>query len=343
MLPFRVAPAFGAPFVKINGETKRAARNTYVPNRLRSKMQTHRIFYVMGGNYLQGQALPQILRSPDVPWETIPEHLQDKTRPRFGNYAIGYRISNPNNPTSYVLDSQGRKISVYFNVDQEYGFYTIQRPVVDSDLVLDKSNLWNGERNYYVLDFDMGKHLGTITKSIILEIPPVQNLPRIKKLTLHKKKVFPDGTAGFERVTGELDTSTIKPEALFPQSKRSIKVTPSRTTILYPPFTVEEANEKTIFFVEARINGNTYADSSERHPTLGNPTFELKEVKLNSRLLVTFLWYHSGQTGPLSWNGLDNIHRELVEDPANSGQYILKLNPDYNGKVSPVEVTYSEN
>ncbi|MDO4770825.1 hypothetical protein [Porphyromonas sp.] len=118
---------------------------------------------------------------------------------------------------------------------------------------------------------------------------------------------------------------------------------PEHTTILYPPYTVEEAKAKTEFFVVASIGDNKYADSSERHPTLGNPTFELKDVKLGSKLTVTFLWYPtSGQSGPLSWNGLDNIHRELVEDPADSGQYKLKLNPAYDGKVTPVKVTYSE-
>ncbi|MDO4770824.1 hypothetical protein [Porphyromonas sp.] len=62
-------------------------------------------------------------------------------RPRFGNYGVGYRISDPANPNSFVLAAQGHKITVYLNVDQEYGFYAIQRSVVDSDLVLDKSLL----------------------------------------------------------------------------------------------------------------------------------------------------------------------------------------------------------
>ncbi|KGN70362.1 hypothetical protein [Porphyromonas sp. COT-108 OH1349] len=343
LLPFKDMASFGAPFVKYKGKTRRAARNTFVPNRIHARVRLRSIFYVMGHNILQINSAIEIHRKPGSPWEPVPAHLIDDSRPRFGNYATGYRISNPEDPTSFILDGGGHKISVPFTIDQMFGNFTIKKKIVDSDLILDKSNLWGGEREYYTVDFDLGKYLGVLEGIIIVEVPPVQNLPQIKKLVLHKKIVQDDDTVLFERVTGELDTSTINLDAIFPQSKRKVAIKPERMTVLYPPFTQEEAKAQTVLFVKANYGGEDYADTSEKHPTLGAPTFELKNVRLGSRIYVSYNWsVSSGKSGNIAWNGLDNIHRELIEDPAHPGQYKLKINPLYEGKVAPIEVTYSE-
>lgn len=339
-LPFRDEISFGrVEEVHYKGKTIRSANNTYVPNKFIYEFRVVNTMKFIYADRMQGTMSLRVKRAPSKPWEAMPLYFQTSQ-----TKVHAYRISDPSKPHSFVLDSKGEKLREVWAMDYHLSYVIPARPAIESKRApKGRTNFWDGDKRYYLCDFNFGSFPGLIREALIIEVPPIQYAPRIKSLALKTRRQTEGGVSYFEGVTGEIDTEGIDFGHIYSVQKRDFSTFETGQRILFPPLSREEI-ERYQLYVRFRYRKQGVSHdvvSSPKHPTLLDPSFKALLPYVGSVVGVDFDWSSSsGLAHNVSW--LPDQTGGTLKYAPNGRDFLVTFDAGKFPNLQPITITYED-
>lgn len=339
-LPFADEISFGrAESVSYKGKTARSAHNTYVPNKFLYEFEVLNQMKFIYADRMQGTMSLRVKRAPSKSWERLPLYFQKST-----TKVHAYRISDPKDPHSFVLDEQGEKIKELWPMDYHLSYVVPYRPVIESKRApRGKNNFWDGKPLYFLCDFNFGSFPGLIREAFIIEVPPIQYAPRLKSIHLKTKRQTEGGVSYFESISGEIDTSDIDLTKLYSVYKRSFSSFAGGKRMLFPALTAEEVARLPLY-VHFRYNAGEvshHVTSSPKHPTLVDPSYRATLPYVGSAVSVDFDWSStSGLVHNVSW--LPDYTGGTLKYAPNGTDFLVTFDANKYPNLQPISVSYED-
>lgn len=339
-LPFADEIAFGrAESVSYKGKTIRSANNTYVPNKFIYEFEVNNSMMFIYADKMQGSFSLRVKRAPSKSWEQLPLYFQSPT-----TKVHAYRIADPNNPQSFVRNERGEPIMEKWNMDYHLSYVVPTRPVIRSERAPQgKSNFWDGEKRYYLCDFNFGSFPGLIREALIIEVPPIQYAPRIKSINLKTKRQTAGGITYFESVAGEIDKTDIDLAHIYSVRKRSFSSFATGKRMLFPPLTREEVDAYQLYvrFAYNASGVSHNVTSALQHPKLTNTGYKALLPYVGSVVSVDFDWSStSGQVHNVAW--LPDLTGGTLKYAPNGQDFLVTLDSKRYPNLRPIAVHYED-
>lgn len=339
-LPFADEISFGrAESVSYKGKTARSANNTYVPNKFLYEFEVNNRMMFLYADVMQGSFSLRVKRAPSKPWQSMPLYFQ-----KAETKVHAYRISDPNNPHSFVLNDKGEKIKELWRMDYHQSYVVPSRPVIRSKRApTTAKSFWDGKKRYYLCDFNFGSFPGLIREALIIEVPPIQYAPRLKSIHLKTKRQTEGGVTYFESVSGELDNSDIDFSNLYSVYNRTFSRFTTGQRILFTPLTSEEVARYKVY-VRFRYNAGGVShdvESSPKHPSFSDLSYKAVLPYIGSYVHIDFDWSStSGQAYNVSW--LPDRTGGTLKYAPNGKDFLVTFDSKQYPNLQPISVTYEE-
>lgn len=300
-----------------------SARNTYVPNRMQVRIRLESLPFkpYLAYEYIDLPFVIERKTEPNAEWTKIPTNLEYQDRYKK---LSAYRLSNPNDPTSYT-ESSKKYNSSYQNYDIANSFSIgIFRMVKQSKYGNPRfsSELWDGQDHYFNVVLSDGIYGEKPHANTVIKLPPMQYMPLPKNIKAYN---FDKNIGKFSKIEGELDIegagidyNLIYKHYLAVETK---KVNGNEFTYLSPVIEDKETilNHKMMFLISAE-NTNFYSSLPLPFST---PKFNFNNVPLNTKVKLSlalphYYFYTWGEIGNLQYvqeNGKNIL--KLVANKAN--------------------------
>lgn len=281
-------------YKKSNGSlvTETSAPNTYVPNRIRTRLiraRAHQKLTLLDGEISLPFRLQRNIGTPNAVWENIPNSFDTSSMP----YAV-YELNDKDDPTS--LNYGKAHASVYKRPSEEI-YINIPRPEIKPSYLKKVTREWDGEDHYYGVKMSSkGLYGEQPTLPVVVKTAPIQYMPMISDI--YNVKTYGSAFNAVAELSVKFNVDEINAEYFYKyvEVTRTVTANNGMDYEYHEPIQAELGtyDAKDVLHVNFRYilsTGDLSVNNSKNKASLNNPSSTLNNVVVESSVSVSCYFF----------------------------------------------------